>query len=399
MPKASDLPDSLKGLARRQATEISPARFDADVEKLTSALVRIEDELRQQEEAEAWRAPHEERRQPKGEWDNRTEAAPAKARRTSSFLFSGPSDRNRTPWLEVGGTWRALAALVGGVILLVAGLLLAEFRWLPTQGQQNGIHATPQPTAPANYIVQVNDLFPQSAAIIASLKKQNIQLSGTFGSTSLGNRTKPDKLVIVVGPNFPIDVLQQIIRICLDNGLDGLQLSSDQRETNTAVIGSFAYEGYTQINEQIKSKLLSSSLTWPQLIQLVAVSSPNYIVQVNDLFPQSAQIIASLKKQNIQLSGTFGSTSIGNRTKPDKFVTAIGPQFPIDTFQRIFRVCIENGLDGLKIISGEPNFYSIYIGSFAYEPYTPITEQLKSDLLSSGLTWAQLEQLVIHADQ
>jgi hypothetical protein len=41
MPKASELPESLIGLARRQGIEVSFARFEADVEKLTSALVSI----------------------------------------------------------------------------------------------------------------------------------------------------------------------------------------------------------------------------------------------------------------------------------------------------------------------------------------------------------------------
>jgi hypothetical protein len=41
MPKSGELPDSLKGLARRQGIEISPAGFDADVEKLEQALVSI----------------------------------------------------------------------------------------------------------------------------------------------------------------------------------------------------------------------------------------------------------------------------------------------------------------------------------------------------------------------
>jgi hypothetical protein len=41
MPRASELPESLKGLARRQGTEVSPGRFDADVEKLTRALASI----------------------------------------------------------------------------------------------------------------------------------------------------------------------------------------------------------------------------------------------------------------------------------------------------------------------------------------------------------------------
>jgi TPR repeat protein len=76
VPKASELPDSLKGLARRQGIEISPARFDAGVEKLTRALVsilearrsdvaeaeeagRAEDERRAREAAEAERQERE----------------------------------------------------------------------------------------------------------------------------------------------------------------------------------------------------------------------------------------------------------------------------------------------------------------------------------------------------
>ena len=53
MPKAGELPESLKGLARRQGTEVSPARFEADVEKLTIALVSILDERRRRDAAEA----------------------------------------------------------------------------------------------------------------------------------------------------------------------------------------------------------------------------------------------------------------------------------------------------------------------------------------------------------
>jgi TIR domain len=59
MPKASDLPESLKGLARRQGTEISHARFEADVEKLTLALGSILDERRRRDAAEAERAKRE----------------------------------------------------------------------------------------------------------------------------------------------------------------------------------------------------------------------------------------------------------------------------------------------------------------------------------------------------
>jgi Sel1 repeat len=53
MPKVSELPESLKGLARRQGTEVSPARFEADVEKLTIALGSILDERRRRDATEA----------------------------------------------------------------------------------------------------------------------------------------------------------------------------------------------------------------------------------------------------------------------------------------------------------------------------------------------------------
>lgn len=45
MPRANDLPDSLKPLVRRQAIEISHTRFDSDSERLTRALQRaLEDQ-------------------------------------------------------------------------------------------------------------------------------------------------------------------------------------------------------------------------------------------------------------------------------------------------------------------------------------------------------------------
>jgi TIR domain len=41
MPRADELPDAIKNLARRQGIEISHNHFDSDVERLTDALVRI----------------------------------------------------------------------------------------------------------------------------------------------------------------------------------------------------------------------------------------------------------------------------------------------------------------------------------------------------------------------
>jgi len=61
MPKAEDLPESLKKLSRRQGIEISLTRFDSDVRKLVRALSELEEELRQHQAAEAERAAREER--------------------------------------------------------------------------------------------------------------------------------------------------------------------------------------------------------------------------------------------------------------------------------------------------------------------------------------------------
>jgi TIR domain len=56
MPKIGELPDSLKGLSRRQGIEVSPERFEADVEKLTLALVAILEARRSRDAAEAEKA-------------------------------------------------------------------------------------------------------------------------------------------------------------------------------------------------------------------------------------------------------------------------------------------------------------------------------------------------------
>jgi hypothetical protein len=52
LPKASELPESLKPLARRQGMEISDDRFDSDVDRLIRALSSLMEALRQREVAE-----------------------------------------------------------------------------------------------------------------------------------------------------------------------------------------------------------------------------------------------------------------------------------------------------------------------------------------------------------
>jgi hypothetical protein len=49
MPKTGDLPESLRGLARRQNIEISHTRFETDIERLTRTLVSILELVRPRE--------------------------------------------------------------------------------------------------------------------------------------------------------------------------------------------------------------------------------------------------------------------------------------------------------------------------------------------------------------
>ena len=49
MPHPNELPDSLAKLIRRQAVEVSHARFESDAERLTEALSQLEEEIRQRE--------------------------------------------------------------------------------------------------------------------------------------------------------------------------------------------------------------------------------------------------------------------------------------------------------------------------------------------------------------
>ena len=59
MPRAGDLPDGLKKLARRQYVELSHSRFNSDVERLPSTLSSILDERRQPDPTQAERAVRE----------------------------------------------------------------------------------------------------------------------------------------------------------------------------------------------------------------------------------------------------------------------------------------------------------------------------------------------------
>jgi hypothetical protein len=73
MPNVRDLPESLKGFARRQNIEISHIRFNVDVDRLTRALVSILEARQTRDAAEARKAEEE----------RRAQGSPAKAERVA----------------------------------------------------------------------------------------------------------------------------------------------------------------------------------------------------------------------------------------------------------------------------------------------------------------------------
>jgi len=129
MPKAIELPDSLKGLARRQGIEISPARFEADVERLTSALGSILDQRRARDAAEAAEQVAEARRQVEAQAARRSKVANDESR-----LFSGtgaiePPSAPRPPPVRNYSRIVAVAIAIG--IAAVFAILIATFPSLP----------------------------------------------------------------------------------------------------------------------------------------------------------------------------------------------------------------------------------------------------------------------------
>ncbi len=84
MPRAEDLPESLKKLARRQGVEISHTRFDSDVERLTKVLSSIEEEARRADPVDARTAARERESPP-------ADAVPGDAAKSAIEVLGPPS--------------------------------------------------------------------------------------------------------------------------------------------------------------------------------------------------------------------------------------------------------------------------------------------------------------------
>jgi hypothetical protein len=137
MPHPEDLPDSLKKLVRRQAVEISHARFDSDAERLTQALSQIEEEMRQQEASPP----------PPGgpEAAPTAQAAAAAARRYSE----PPGPALSAPARPGGGRPLVYLAVLGLIVAVVAGLLFALLPGSRKLENTSDATAAASPTAPS----------------------------------------------------------------------------------------------------------------------------------------------------------------------------------------------------------------------------------------------------------
>jgi TIR domain len=113
MPHPNDLPDSLTKLIRRQAVEVSHARFESDAERLTEALSQIEEEIRKRE-ANLPRS--------RVVGSEATPMTPAAANASGANHAPGPS---ASPARLGGGRSLAYLAALGLILAGAAGLLFA----------------------------------------------------------------------------------------------------------------------------------------------------------------------------------------------------------------------------------------------------------------------------------
>ena len=114
MPHPKDLPDSLMTLIRRQAVEVSHARFESDAERLTEALSQIEEEIRQRE---ANLPPS------RVVGSEATPMTPVSARAAANRA-PGPSE-SASPARLGGGRSLAYLAALGLIVAGAAGLVFA----------------------------------------------------------------------------------------------------------------------------------------------------------------------------------------------------------------------------------------------------------------------------------
>ena len=121
-------------------------------------------------------------------------------------------------------------------------------------------------------------------------------------------------------------------------------------------------------------------------------------ISLNDLLPEFKQIAEGLRTQNLKIHSTFGYTSSPPDT-PAQFIISVGPDVSVETMQKVFKVCMNKGLNGINIMGGKFGRKTIYIGGYGYRlaEYTKISEDLKKSILATTLSKDEFTKIVIPA--
>lgn len=123
--------------------------------------------------------------------------------------------------------------------------------------------------------IQINDLLSNFQKILLALNQLRIRIEETFGSTSKEPRV-PDPFLVTFGGDVDPDILQNVLRVCADNGLEYVGPSSRTLEmtmrSKRIYVGSYAYEkeySMKKFDGQLRKQLLDEKLTPAKVGNLV----------------------------------------------------------------------------------------------------------------------------------
>ncbi|WP_318510359.1 hypothetical protein [Photobacterium leiognathi] len=124
-----------------------------------------------------------------------------------------------------------------------------------------------------NSRVQLNDLLPRFSDIFESLKKSNVKVDSTFGSTSV-EANVPDKFAITFGDDIDFHLLKTILPIAYDNGAEIINHAQDNSALGNIYIGAYGYDLEGRVNhlldDELVSKLIHPDTTMSDAIKLVS---------------------------------------------------------------------------------------------------------------------------------
>lgn len=126
-----------------------------------------------------------------------------------------------------------------------------------------------------------------------------------------------------------------------------------------------------------------------------SLSAERTELQINDLLPSYPELRRAIAEEGYEISETFGSTSVG-KDVPSPFIISIADRADIKTFQKVMRLAISRGLEGVAYAADPEWPNRIYIGAYSYKtnPYVPINAETTLQLLSDDLNWDTLFRIL-----